>query len=75
RPRAGAASPAAKGGRAGEERAASPDQWREAHGAAKQRPQQSLMSTRGTMGGGAPPPPASGMGGGMGAGGAQGAED
>ncbi|OXM72178.1 MULTISPECIES: hypothetical protein [Amycolatopsis] len=60
---------------AGDETAASSDQSQQAHGAAQQQAQQSLMSTSGTIGGAGTPPPASGMGGGMGAGGAQGAED
>ena len=62
--------------RAADETAASSDQsQQQAHGAAQQQAQQSLMNTGGTIGGTNTPPPASGMGGGMGAGGAEGAED
>ncbi|MDQ0378743.1 hypothetical protein [Amycolatopsis thermophila] len=55
--------------------AASSDQSQQAQGGAQQQQaQQSLMNTGGTIGG-TSAPPASGMGGGMGAGGAHGAED
>ncbi|GHF03175.1 hypothetical protein GCM10017786_41010 [Amycolatopsis deserti] len=56
---------------AADETAASSDQSQQAHGATQQQAQQSLMNTGGTIGGAGTPPPASGMG----AGGAQGAED